>query len=390
MNRLTTPIVGAVRRLYRWDHQMDPRIAWLSPMPPARSGSRPTRRRCSGARTDRLHAGQAQDPAVLADQAQALGDGAVAHDGRLPPRQQHGVPRRHLRPRDPNAGAPGDPRPRARRLRDGHGCHRAAVRAPGPSRGTPARAPPPRVRGGRTQRTAPRPLHRARRSARARDRCPLALRRTLPACVRLQDPDLCAPHPVIETEQDVRRAEGRARDPRVARVDGDADAGRRVRRPERRQADRRRPRGDGAPAPGRPPRARRPPDPGVRHEPMVRASGLGRVCRCTPTSRTKTSWRGCAPRTSRWTSDPRIAGRCPGRSRARCSVGVRGRERDGTPRSPRGRRPRPGGAARAARARRRAPSARRRSRTPPPDRRGGTNAVGRARGVRGDRPCLRR
>src|SRR4029453_12534934 len=38
VNRLTTPIVGAVRRLYRWDHQMDPRIAWLSPMPPARSG----------------------------------------------------------------------------------------------------------------------------------------------------------------------------------------------------------------------------------------------------------------------------------------------------------------------------------------------------------------
>ena len=38
MNRLTTPVVGAVRRLYRWDHQMDPRVAWLSPMPPARSG----------------------------------------------------------------------------------------------------------------------------------------------------------------------------------------------------------------------------------------------------------------------------------------------------------------------------------------------------------------
>jgi glycosyltransferase involved in cell wall biosynthesis len=38
VNRLTTPVVGAVRRLYRWDHQMDPRVAWLSPMPPARSG----------------------------------------------------------------------------------------------------------------------------------------------------------------------------------------------------------------------------------------------------------------------------------------------------------------------------------------------------------------
>ncbi len=32
------PVVGAVRRLYRWDHKMDPRIGWLSPMPPANSG----------------------------------------------------------------------------------------------------------------------------------------------------------------------------------------------------------------------------------------------------------------------------------------------------------------------------------------------------------------
>lgn len=31
-------IVGAARRLVRWDYKMDPRIAWLSPMPPARSG----------------------------------------------------------------------------------------------------------------------------------------------------------------------------------------------------------------------------------------------------------------------------------------------------------------------------------------------------------------
>ncbi|HEY7660254.1 MAG TPA: glycosyltransferase family 4 protein [Actinomycetota bacterium] len=32
------PVVGAIRRLYKWDHQMNPRIAWLSPMPPAPSG----------------------------------------------------------------------------------------------------------------------------------------------------------------------------------------------------------------------------------------------------------------------------------------------------------------------------------------------------------------
>ena len=32
------PVVGAARRLVRWDYKMDPRIAWLSPMPPARTG----------------------------------------------------------------------------------------------------------------------------------------------------------------------------------------------------------------------------------------------------------------------------------------------------------------------------------------------------------------
>ncbi|HZD80274.1 MAG TPA: glycosyltransferase family 4 protein [Actinomycetota bacterium] len=32
------PVVGAARRLFRWDYQMDPRIAWLSPMPPAPTG----------------------------------------------------------------------------------------------------------------------------------------------------------------------------------------------------------------------------------------------------------------------------------------------------------------------------------------------------------------
>jgi glycosyltransferase involved in cell wall biosynthesis len=32
------PIVGTARRVFRWDHKMDPRIAWLSPMPPAKTG----------------------------------------------------------------------------------------------------------------------------------------------------------------------------------------------------------------------------------------------------------------------------------------------------------------------------------------------------------------
>lgn len=32
------PAVGAARRLLRWDYKMDPRIAWLSPMPPATTG----------------------------------------------------------------------------------------------------------------------------------------------------------------------------------------------------------------------------------------------------------------------------------------------------------------------------------------------------------------
>jgi glycosyltransferase involved in cell wall biosynthesis len=32
------PVIGAARRLLRWDYKMDPRIAWLSPMPPAGTG----------------------------------------------------------------------------------------------------------------------------------------------------------------------------------------------------------------------------------------------------------------------------------------------------------------------------------------------------------------
>jgi glycosyltransferase involved in cell wall biosynthesis len=31
-------VVGAARRLLRWDYRMDPRVAWLSPMPPAKTG----------------------------------------------------------------------------------------------------------------------------------------------------------------------------------------------------------------------------------------------------------------------------------------------------------------------------------------------------------------
>lgn len=32
------PVVGAARRVFRWDYRREPRIAWLSPMPPARTG----------------------------------------------------------------------------------------------------------------------------------------------------------------------------------------------------------------------------------------------------------------------------------------------------------------------------------------------------------------
>ena len=67
----------------------------------------------------------------------------------------------------------------------------------------------------------------------------------------------------------------RSRDPRVARVHGDADAGRRVRRPERGQADRRRRRGDGAPAPGRAPGTRRATHPRVRRRAAGARGGLG-------------------------------------------------------------------------------------------------------------------
>src|SRR5919197_308437 len=30
-------VVGTARRLFKWDYKMDPRIAWLSPMPPVRA-----------------------------------------------------------------------------------------------------------------------------------------------------------------------------------------------------------------------------------------------------------------------------------------------------------------------------------------------------------------
>ena len=144
------------------------------------------------------------------------------------------------------------------------------------ARGVAARAAPPRVRGGRAQRAAPRPVRRARGPERAGDRRALAVRRTLPARVRLQDADLRGPAP--GDRERAARPEGgerRSRDPRVARVDGDGDADRRVRRPERRQADRRRPRGDGAPAAGRAPRAGRASHPRVRR----RADGAGERAR---------------------------------------------------------------------------------------------------------------
>ncbi len=32
------PVVGAARRIFKWDYKMQPRIAWLSPMPPAPTG----------------------------------------------------------------------------------------------------------------------------------------------------------------------------------------------------------------------------------------------------------------------------------------------------------------------------------------------------------------
>ncbi len=54
--------------------------------------------------------------------------------------------------------------------------------------------------------------------------------------------------------------------------------------------------------------------PGYDVDPMVRGSGLGARCRCTPTSRTRTSSRGCAPRTSRSTSGSRTGARCRVRS----------------------------------------------------------------------------
>ena len=133
----------------------------------------------------------------------------------------------------------------------------------------------------------------------------LAVRRTLPARVRLQDLIYVAPHPVVESEPHVRKAEGAACVIRgslesmgmrtLVGVYGDQNAaklidvvveamvhlpqdvhlalvGRRI--------------------------------PGYDVEPLVRGSGSAPVSRSTPTCPTRTSSRGCAPRTSRSTSVP--------------------------------------------------------------------------------------
>ncbi len=217
------PVVGAARRLIRWDYKMDPRIAWLSPMPPAKTGIASY----SQAVLDGLqrigyrHAVRAD----LADAAEARGHDPVAHDGRLPPGQQRRVPPRRLPPRDPDAGARGDPRPGAGRLRARDDRGGRPARAPGDARGARERAEARVVPGRRPQRAAARPVRRARRAASAGHRGPLAVRRAVPARVRLPDAGLRGAAPGGRVRRGpaagARATGGRAR---PARRDGDADA----------------------------------------------------------------------------------------------------------------------------------------------------------------------
>ena len=209
----------AVRRLYRGP-KMDPRVAWVSPMPPASGIATYSSAVLEG--LERIgYRRRKREMDVLADQAQALGDGAVAHDGRLPPRQQRRVPRRHLRPRVRRRGRR-PPRPRARRPRDGAGGdgdplgyqalreRRCSGRRLTRSRGRDERAArvPCVAHGARNARGIV--VHSAfgERYLRA---------------FGCQTPIFVVPHPVDRERAAVRGRRTRSRDPRVARVDGDAD-----------------------------------------------------------------------------------------------------------------------------------------------------------------------
>ena len=207
--------------------------------------------RARRSRADRLHDRQAQDRARLAGQAEALGDDPVAHDGRVPPREQRGVPRRHLRPRDPDARAARDPRPRARRLRAGDardGAIRSGTRRCARGCSTPARL----VGFEDAERNEPLRIpfvaHAARHARGIVVHSPF-VERYLRA-FGCRTPVFVAPHPVVERdERRPRRRTSRAGPPGLARDDGHADPRRRVRRSERGQAHRRGARRSGAGCP---------------------------------------------------------------------------------------------------------------------------------------------
>ena len=208
---------------------MDPRVAYLSPMPPARRpASRRTRRRCSRA-CDRIGytPGEAQAPAVLADRAQARGrrsrgtrwacttwattSSSTATSTGLAIRTPGLVVIHDLALDDFVRGmvATGEPLGH-QAMREGllhaprlHGFEEA-------ERNEPLRVP-------YVAHAAP---------ERAGHRRPLAVRRALPARVRLQHADLrrAAPGRRDRAGRPQRPSAARPVDPRVARVDGDADA----------------------------------------------------------------------------------------------------------------------------------------------------------------------
>jgi hypothetical protein len=316
VNRLTTPIVGAVRRLYRWDHKMDPRVAWLSPMPPARSGI------------------ATYSQAVL-EGLERIGYTPTQHKIQpyWPIKHQHWatVPWHtmgvyHL---GNNLEFHGD-------------IYDLAIRTPGLLvihdlalddfvMGMVATAQPfghqalreglllaPRLHGfEEAERNEPLRVpyvaHAARNARGIVVHSPF-VERYLRA-FGCKTPIYVAPHPVVESEPHVRKAESAARVIRgsLESMGMGTLIGVSTSSSRRWCACRRtcisRWSADGSP--------------GTTSSRWCGGADSAPACRCTPTCRTRTSSRGCAPRTSRSISATRTGARSPVRSRGRCRSAAR-------------------------------------------------------------------
>ena len=259
------PVVGAARRVFRWDHQMDPRIAWVSPMPPARSGI--------ASYSKAVLAGLERIGYMRKHKLEPVWPVKQKHSATIP---WHTMAVYHL---GNNVEFHGD-------------IYDLAIRVPGLLvihdlalddfvQGMIATGHPfgyPALREGLlnagklagfddAERNEPLRIpfiaHAARHARGIVAHSPF-VERYLRA-FGCRTPVFVAPHPVVERDEDVRAAERRAPvAPRLARDDGHADARRGVRRSERGQAHRRRARRRRPAAGGRARRPRRPAHPRVR------------------------------------------------------------------------------------------------------------------------------